>query len=138
MSVTLNTVHLITPVNGQVHSSGLTCLLLCPGVTVLSALSFRCSSHSGNQQVPTIFSDHTCTDRNLSSFSYQNKRQKFSPALEKAAHLPPLVQQQTRGPPHGPQDKAGTSVFKIHSHPRFLAAAITNGHKLRGLTNTSV
>ena len=68
----------------------------------------------------------------------QNKMQKSSPALEKAAHLLPLVQQQTRGPPNGPQDKAGTSVFMIYSHPRFLVAAITNGHKLRDWTNTSV
>lgn len=115
-----------------------TCLLLCPGVTVLSALSFRCSSHSGNQQVPTIFSEHTRTGRNLSSLSYQNKMQKSSPALGKAAHLLPLVQQQTRGPPNSPQDKAGTSVFMICSHPWFLVAAITNGRKLRDLTNTSV
>lgn len=64
--------------------------------------------------------------------------QKSSPALEKAAHLLPLVQQQMQGPPHGPQDKAGTSVFMIYCHPQFLAAAITSGHKLRGLTNTSV
>ena len=55
-----------------------TCLLLCPAVTVLSALSFRCSSHSGNQQVPTIFSDHTCTGQNLSSLSKTRCR---NPAL---------------------------------------------------------